>query len=59
VDLNVKRIITSKTEHHAVLHTVQALQKEFGIQVDYVAVKANGDIDITDLVQLAKTIKLW
>ncbi|WP_091429486.1 cysteine desulfurase family protein [Flavobacterium degerlachei] len=52
VDLKVKRIITSKIEHHAVLYTVQALQKEFGIQVDYVAVKSNGDIDITDLVQL-------
>lgn len=52
VDLKVKRIITSKTEHHAVLYTVQALQKEFGTQVDYVAVKANGDIDITDLVEL-------
>jgi cysteine desulfurase len=35
-DLKVKRIITSKIEHHAVLYTVQAL-KEFGIQVDYAA----------------------
>lgn len=52
VDLKVKRIVTSKIEHHAVLYTVQALQKEFGIQVDYVALKPNGEIDITDLVEL-------
>ncbi|PWA07317.1 cysteine desulfurase family protein [Flavobacterium psychrotolerans] len=51
-DLRVKRIITSKIEHHAVLHTVQALQEEYGIQVDYVAIKSNGEIDITDLVEL-------
>jgi cysteine desulfurase len=51
-DLKVKRIITSKIEHHAVLHTVEALQREFDIQVDYVAVKPNGAIDITDLVEL-------
>ncbi len=51
-DLKVKRIITSKIEHHAVLYTVQALQKEFDIQVDYVMVKPNGEIDITDLVDL-------
>ncbi len=51
-DLKVKRIIISKIEHHAVLHTVIALQKEFGIQVDYVAVKNNGEIDLTDLVDL-------
>lgn len=51
-DLKVERIITSKMEHHAVLHTVQALQKEFDIQVDYVAVKPNGEIDLTDLVDL-------
>jgi cysteine desulfurase len=51
-DLKVKRIITSKIEHHAVLYTALALEKEFGIQVDYVAIKPNGEIDITDLVEL-------
>ncbi|HEY6144600.1 MAG TPA: cysteine desulfurase family protein [Flavobacterium sp.] len=51
-DLNVKRIITSKIEHHAVLFAVLALQNEYNIQVDYVAVKPNGEIDITDLVDL-------
>lgn len=51
-DLNVKRIILSKIEHHAVLHTVESLQKEFGIQVDFVSIKSNGEIDLTDLVDL-------
>lgn len=51
-DLKVKRIITSKIEHHAVLYTVLALQKEYDIQVDYVAVRLNGEIDITHLVEL-------
>jgi cysteine desulfurase len=51
-DLKVERIILSKIEHHAVLHTVEALQKEFGIQVDYVAVKSNGEIDMSYLVDL-------
>ncbi|MFE3866640.1 cysteine desulfurase family protein [Flavobacterium sp. LS2P90] len=51
-DLKVKRIITSKIEHHAVLYTLMALQREFEIQIDYVAVKPNGEIDITDLVEL-------
>ena len=52
VDLKVKRIITSKIEHHAVLETVLALQKEYSIQVDFVAVKPNGEIDLTNLVEL-------
>jgi cysteine desulfurase len=51
-DLKVKRIITSKIEHHAVLYTLLALQREYDIQIDYVAVKPNGEIDITDLVEL-------
>lgn len=58
VDLKVKRIITSKIEHHAVLETVLILQKEFDIQVDFVNVKANGEIDLTNLVELlAQDIK--
>jgi cysteine desulfurase len=51
-DLKIERIILSKIEHHAVLHTVEHLQKEFEIQVDYVSVKNNGEIDLTDLVDL-------
>lgn len=51
-DLKVKRIITSKIEHHAVLHTIMALQQEYNIQVDYVRVKPNGAIDLTDLTDL-------
>jgi len=51
-DLKVTRIITSKIEHHAVLHTAIALQNEYGIQVDYVKVKPNGETDLTHLVEL-------
>ncbi|RTY95200.1 cysteine desulfurase family protein [Flavobacterium sp. GT3R68] len=51
-DLKIQRIITSKIEHHAVLHTAEALEIEFGIQVDYVAIKADGSIDVNDLVEL-------
>ena len=57
-DLQVKRIIISKIEHHAVLYTALVLEKEFGIQIDYVNVKPNGEIDITHLVELlSKDIK--
>ena len=51
-DLKVERIITSKIEHHAVLYKALVLEKEYGTQIDYVAVKPNGEIDITDLVEL-------
>lgn len=51
-DLGVKRIITTKVEHHAVLYPALALQKEFGIQVDFVNIKSDGSIDVTHLVEL-------
>ena len=51
-DLNVKRIITSKVEHHAVLYSALVLEKEFNIQIDYVNVKSTGEIDLTHLVEL-------
>jgi cysteine desulfurase len=51
-DLKVERIITSKIEHHAVLHTAMELQKEYTIQVDFINVKSNGELDLTHLVEL-------
>ncbi|WP_035659134.1 cysteine desulfurase family protein [Flavobacterium seoulense] len=57
-DLKVQRIISSKIEHHAVLLSITALQKEFSIQVDYVNVLPNGTIDLTHLsVLLSQEVK--
>jgi cysteine desulfurase len=51
-DLGVKRIITTKTEHHATLHTVAVLESEFGIQVTYLPINTDGSVQISDLPQL-------
>lgn len=48
-DLGIKRIITSKIEHHATLYTVEHLAKEFGINVEYITILPTGDIDYQDL----------
>src|SRR5690606_25725586 len=48
-DLGVKRIITSRIEHHAVLHTVEQLHETFGIKVDYVKLDDCGKVDLKDL----------
>lgn len=42
------RIVTSKIEHHAVLHTCEALAKE-GYDIVYVGVHENGIIDLDEL----------
>lgn len=52
VNLDVKRIISSKIEHHAVLHTLEALAKEFEVFVDFVHVNTKGEIDLNHLEQL-------
>ena len=52
VNLNIKRIITSKIEHHAVLHAVEFLEKQYNIQVDFVKIKSDGSIDINHLMEL-------
>lgn len=49
--LDVKHIITSKIEHHAVLHTVEFLKKK-GIQISYVDVLSNGVLDYNHLEEL-------
>lgn len=50
--LEVKHIITSKIEHHAVLHTIQELEKNENIRVSYVKLDDNGDVDLDDLEEL-------
>lgn len=51
-DLGVKRIITSKVEHHAVLHTVEIAEQSKDVVVSYVSLKPNGHIDLEHLERL-------
>lgn len=51
-NLGVTRFISSKIEHHAVLHTVDYLKKTYGVQLDYVDVDAQGNIDEEHLKEL-------
>ncbi len=51
-DLEVKQIITTRIEHHAVLHTVQKLEKDYGLTVSYVNVDSYGSIDYEELETL-------
>lgn len=53
-DLKVKRIISSKIEHHAVLHTIEELQEKYGIQIDYVDLDEHGFVDYCHLEELLK-----
>jgi cysteine desulfurase len=54
-DLGVKRIITSKIEHHAVLYTVEQLQDCFDVEVVNVDLDSCGNVKETHLEELLKT----
>ena len=54
-DLGVTEIITSKIEHHAVLHTSEQLQKEYKIAIKYVNVDDCGQIDYSHLEELLQS----
>ncbi|WP_347374792.1 cysteine desulfurase family protein [Aequorivita sp. Q41] len=51
-DLGVTRIISSKIEHHAVLHTIEWLEKEHAIQIDFVKLDDCGHVDYEHLKEL-------
>lgn len=51
-DLGVKTIITTKIEHHAVLHTAEDLEKADDISIQYVELDAFGNPNISHLEQL-------
>jgi cysteine desulfurase len=45
----IQHVLTSKVEHHAVLHTLQHLHKTGKISLDYVALDDNGSVELEDL----------
>lgn len=53
-DLGVATIITSKIEHHAVLHTAEALVQEYGTILHFVDLDADGNPDLAHLETLLK-----
>lgn len=51
-DLGVTEIITSKIEHHAVLHTAEQLKSEYNISVTYVQLDEKGTVNYKHLEEL-------
>ena len=54
IDHGIEHAITSAIEHHAVLHTLQALEKSGLIRLSYVKIDAKGNIDMEHLAELLK-----
>lgn len=50
-DLGVKRVITSKIEHHAVLHTAECAEKD-GVELAFVKLTPTGHVDLGHLEEL-------
>lgn len=49
LNLNVKRIITTKIEHHAVLHTAECLRDQQNVEIIFLATDHNGNPDLVQL----------
>ena len=48
-DLDVKRIITTRIEHHAVLNVVEFLNKKYNVEVKYLELDKNANINFNQL----------
>jgi cysteine desulfurase len=53
-DLGVRRIVSSKLEHHAVLHTLDSLVKSGFCVVEYVHFDKKGQIDMLELEEILR-----
>lgn len=51
-DVGIKHAITTKIEHHAVLHTLEALESKGVIKLSFVNVSPEGQVDLKHLEQL-------
>ena len=54
-DLGIKHAITSRIEHHAVLHTLQELEREDKIKLSYVDLDEVGHVKLNHLEELLKS----
>ena len=48
-DLQVERILTTKVEHHAVLHTAEMLAEETAVELEFIDVDSEGQPSMSDL----------
>ncbi len=53
-DLGVNRIITTQIEHHAVLHTIEELHKNYEVEIDLLTLDSCGVIDYDQLESFLK-----
>ena len=54
-DLGVKTIITTKIEHHAVLNTIIYLSKHYDVEIVYLDLDENGQINYNQLGEFLKS----
>ena len=52
IDHGLKHAITSRIEHHAVVHTLEALEKAGTIKLSFVNIDDKGNVDYAHLEQL-------
>ncbi|WP_242923726.1 cysteine desulfurase family protein [Pontibacter liquoris] len=50
--LGIRHAITTQLEHHAVLHTMELLEKQDGVQVSYLRHDERGNLDLAHLEEL-------
>jgi cysteine desulfurase len=55
IDNHIGHAITSRTEHHAVVHTLEAMEKTGMIKLSFVDVDNKGNIDLDHLERLLQT----
>lgn len=56
--LNVKRIISTSIEHHAVGHTLEHLEESNGVEVVLLKLDTKGNINLSELEELLKEDKI-
>lgn len=54
-DLGIQRILSTPTEHHCVLHSLEALQRDNGTEIHYLRQTPDGHTDLDDLEACLKS----